>query len=424
MRVLFTIMPAPAHLYPIVPIAWALQSAGHEVRIASHPDIAEATTRAGLTAVPLGPEADLASSVRSAADNAELERIVGALALDPADRNLYTALRHYLMAPFAHYYPARLPAPSEPAMVDALVDFARSWRPDLVLWDPLFFPAPLAARACGAAHARLLWGLDHFGWARERFVKRLNAPGAEPREDLMAAMMQPTLQRLGQEFAEELLVGQWTVDPTPPRLRLPTDLDHVPVRWVPYNGAAALPGWLHERPTRPRVCLTLGVSGRKFFADDAVPVAELLDAVGALDIEMVATVDGRQLADRGAVPENVRTVDYLPLSLLLPSCSAIVHHGGAGTFVAAAFARVPQLIIPKEGGDFVDHARYAADFGAGLVAERAGLTVSHLVKQVLRLLDEPSFAEGANALYADLSAVPGPDALVPELVKLTEKHRS
>ncbi|MFP8960080.1 activator-dependent family glycosyltransferase [Streptomyces nanhaiensis] len=424
MKVLFTIMPAPAHLYPIVPIAWALQCAGHEVRVASHPGIADAVVATGLTAVPLGPEVDLAASVRAAADNPELERITRALALDPADHNLRTALRYYLMAPFANYYRSGAPGPEERPMVDALADFTRAWRPDLVLWDPLFFPAPVAARACGAAHARLLWGLDHFGWARTRFAERLGLPDTEPHEDLMAAMMRPTLERFGQDFAEELLVGQWTVDPTPQRLRLPADLRYVPVRWVPYNGAAAVPPWLRERPERPRVCLTLGVSGRKFFADDDVPVAGLLDAVAGLDIELVATLDRDQLAaSRVEVPANVRTVDYLPLNLLLPTCSAIVHHGGAGTFVAAAAHRVPQLIVPKQGGDFVDHARYAEELGAGIAVEREGLTGAGLAKQMMRLVEEPAFRRGAEALYADMLAAPGPDGLVPVLEKLTEEHR-
>ncbi|GAA2427511.1 activator-dependent family glycosyltransferase [Streptomyces macrosporus] len=421
MKVLFTIMPAAAHLYPIVPIAWALQCAGHEVRVASHPEIADAVVATGLTAVPLGQEADLAASVRAAADNPDLERITQALALDPDDDNLRTALRYYLMAPFATYYRTDR---DRPTVTDALVEFTRAWRPDLVLWDPLFFPAPVAARACGAAHARLLWGLDHFGWARARFRERLALPDTEPHEDLMAAMMRPLLERFGQDFAEELLVGQWTVDPTPQRLRLPVDLNYVPVRWVPYNGAAAVPEWLRERPERPRVCLTLGVSGRKFFADDDVPVAELLETVAGLDVELVATLDRDQLAaSRVEVPANVRTVDYLPLNLVLPTCSAIVHHGGAGTFVAAAAHRVPQLVVPKQGGDFVDHARYVEEFGAGLAVERTALTGAGLAKRMMRLVEEPSFRRGAEALYADLLSAPGPDGLVPVLERLTEEHR-
>ncbi|MET9519979.1 hypothetical protein [Streptomyces sp. NPDC002994] len=38
MRVLFAVFPATAHLHPITPLAWALQNAGHQVRVVS-PDV-------------------------------------------------------------------------------------------------------------------------------------------------------------------------------------------------------------------------------------------------------------------------------------------------------------------------------------------------------------------------------------------------
>lgn len=54
MRVLFTVWPLPAHLYPMLPLAWALQGAGHEVCIASHPALTDVITSAGFPAVALG----------------------------------------------------------------------------------------------------------------------------------------------------------------------------------------------------------------------------------------------------------------------------------------------------------------------------------------------------------------------------------
>ncbi|MFD0475903.1 hypothetical protein ACFQ0B_52570 [Nonomuraea thailandensis] len=40
MRVMFTVFPAPAHFLPVVPYAWALQAAGHQVCVAAPPGIA------------------------------------------------------------------------------------------------------------------------------------------------------------------------------------------------------------------------------------------------------------------------------------------------------------------------------------------------------------------------------------------------
>src|SRR5690242_6384297 len=54
MRVLFTPHPAAQHLYPLVPLAWALHAAGHDVMVAAAPDLVEPVRKAGLVAVPIG----------------------------------------------------------------------------------------------------------------------------------------------------------------------------------------------------------------------------------------------------------------------------------------------------------------------------------------------------------------------------------
>ncbi|MDT0407174.1 glycosyltransferase, partial [Streptomyces edwardsiae] len=89
MRIMFTIWPMAAHLYPAVPLALALQSAGHEVCVASHPLLTRAITAAGLTAVGIGTEetmTPLAGAEEFMPDEEESERLLELLASDPADR--------------------------------------------------------------------------------------------------------------------------------------------------------------------------------------------------------------------------------------------------------------------------------------------------------------------------------------------------
>src|SRR5207248_3108965 len=95
--------------------------------------------------------------------------------------------------------------------------------------------------------------------------------------------------------------------------------------------------------------------------------------------------------------------------------SAIIHHGGGGTSAAAAAYRVPQLITPTEGSDRVETARYVAQRGAGLampLIESEEFSVEEVKSGLVRILDEPSFQEGAGALYDDLLATPGPNEVV------------
>ena len=56
MRVLFVSLSEKSHVYLMVPLAWALSAAGHDVRVASYPLAVETITRAGLTAVPVGTD--------------------------------------------------------------------------------------------------------------------------------------------------------------------------------------------------------------------------------------------------------------------------------------------------------------------------------------------------------------------------------
>ena len=420
MRVLFSIFPGAAHLYPVVPLARALLGAGHEVRVASHPEMTDAITAAGLMAVVVGAPVDVPTLVQASAADARLDRVADMLDIAPGDPgNRRNVIRYYMLAGFSLYHPAQVPA-GERTATDDLVDFARAWQPDLVLWDPLSFAAPIAARAAGAAHARVLWGLDYFGWMRSSANRRLWQPGSDP----LAEAAQPTLERHGQDVTEEALLGQWSIDLMPARMRLTDEVRYLPVRRVPYTGAAPVPDWLYGPAERPRVCLTLGVSTRKMFAEEAgFPLSELLEMADGQDLELVATLDRDQLASVRRIPDNVRTIDYLPLDLLLPTTSAIVHHGSVGTFGVAAAHRVPQLITPVEGGDGVVVARYLEERGAGLATETGEFTAQELQKLLTRLLQEPSFRAGADALYADALATPSPNDVVPALKELTALHR-
>ncbi|HET6858187.1 MAG TPA: activator-dependent family glycosyltransferase [Streptomyces sp.] len=422
MRILFTVFPGPSHLPPVVPLAWALQAAGHEVLLASHPGMAERITRAGLSAVALGEPEDLAASVRACAADSRLDGITRPLGLEPDEESRHIWIRNYLLSSFSHYYLTEETDAVQRPMVDELVAFARDWKPDLIIWDPLFYPAPVAARVCGAAHARLLWGLDHIGWARARLAESAAEPGADV-PDVMAELMQPVLDRFGLDFSEETLLGQWSIDPVLPALRLPVDLPYVPVQQVPYNGAQIMPDWLRAAPERPRICLTLGMSEGRPDAEGKDLVRGLFEAVADLDVEVIVTLSDGQRAAAGVIPRQVRVVDYVPFSQLLPTCSAIIHHGGGGTFAVAVAHRVPQLIAPREVDD-VAIASLVAASGAGLILDKEKVSAGTLREQLVRVLEEPSFKEGAGELQAQMLASPSPNDVVSQLEKLTAQHRT
>ncbi|MFF4898589.1 nucleotide disphospho-sugar-binding domain-containing protein [Streptomyces sp. NPDC001068] len=416
MRVLIAVAPLTAHLYPSVPLAWALQSAGHEVRLASGTELAGQISAAGLTAVRLG--GDPASPMPHISE-AELDRFSEALGFEPGSDHgrLWQAIRYYLVANVARYYPD---AEGQQPLADNLVEFAREWRPDLVIWDVANPVGSVAARECGAASARLLWGPDYFGWIHGRLTER--AAQANP----LAETLAPVFGRYGHDYSQDMVLGDFTIDPLPTHTQLPRSPGQrvVPMRFVPYTGAVPVPEWLLRAPSRPRVCLSLGVTKRKVTAGRDERLAAVFEAVAGMDVEVVATVNADQLGEDQKVPDNVRLVDYLPLTQVTPTCSAIIHHGGFGTFFAAAEHRVPHMIITEELGTGLSSSRYLEARGAGVSLHTDDLTAAQVARELSGLLTEPSFQQGAAAVYADMAAAPSPAEIVPILERMAARHRT
>lgn len=450
MRVLFTPYPSRAHLLPTVPLAWAFQSAGHEVRVASHSTFADTIAAAGLTPVPLGePEVDEArmrDDAQQPRHPDDVLRFADVLGLSTAEREHWINFYQYFLNPIADYVRVDLPDAAD------LVEFSRSWQPDLVLWDELFYCGPVAARASGAAHARFMLGPDVIAFSMERLAaRRAEVRAAGLPENPLADLVRPLAQKYGLDVDDELLLGQWTLDPLPEGYGPATGTRKVRMRYVPYNGADVTPDWLHTQPERPRVALTLGESTRRFIPGDWDRTPRILEAVDGLDIEVVATLNDLQLHDIERVPDNVRIIEWVPLTQLLPTCSAIIHHGGPGTFSAAHAFAVPQLVCDTEESILLRPERqevgafqvgrefgvreqteveminwvlpakkleatitsdYVIGAGSGVRLNHRALSTEEIGKLILSVVDDPSYRNAARAAQQVSQAVPSPAEVV------------
>lgn len=304
------------------------------------------------------------------------------------------------------------------------MDFARFWRPDLVIWDMHAFAGSVAAKACGAAHARVIFGLDLIWRMREKHREAMARLPSEARGDPMRELLEPELARFGCVFAEDVVVGQWTIDSLPPSMRLPTELHHMLVRYMPYSGGTTISAWLRERPSNRRVCLTLGLSRWELAGRERVIVSELLEAVADLDVEVVATLSTDQLADVPEVPGNVRIMDFAPLHELFPTYAASIHQGGFGTMQSVIAHSVPQIVLPSGLWDTALKARLVQDSRAGLYVEPDRFTAAGLREMLVRVLDELSFTKGVDRLRAEIQDMPPPREVVQDLQKLTAEHRA
>ncbi|GAA1272491.1 DUF1205 domain-containing protein [Sphaerisporangium rubeum] len=438
MRVMITVWPHMCHLYPIIPYAQALQNAGHEVCVAGPDGATEQVVAAGLTAV-VTQGAQAPQSAQDWArpdlviDHAEMDRQAAALGVTDDVRDNWDVYANFLL------FGVRFHLPPEPSTSNIeLVEFAKAWQPDLVLWDPWFPAGAVAAKACGAAHGRMLMAPDYSGWVGERFAAH-RARGGAPEANPLVEVLRPLADRYGVAVDDELVFGQFSLDPMPEEMRLSTGITAVPVRWINYNGGGVKPAWLYAKPERPRVALSLGVSTRMYMKGEW-RTPKIFEAVDGLDVEMIATLNGDQLQGIGAVPSNVRTVDYVPLSQLLPTCAVSINHGSSGTFWASLANGLPQLVTDTDerqsnslesDGEQAEFklperhilspiaARYVTDHGAGMRLNHQTQSVDEIRTQIVKMVEDPSYRDGAASLRDDWLARPTPAEIIPDLVKLT-----
>ncbi|CAL9596742.1 nucleotide disphospho-sugar-binding domain-containing protein [Streptomyces sp. enrichment culture] len=377
MRVLF-VGHGPAHVPWIVPLAWACRLAGHEVRVAVRPQCVPSVTRAGLVAVPVGDEAaaGAAAGRRLGLGPGRLKAAAESVAVLDAD--LSEALVEKMIA-------------VADTLTDDLVDFARFWRPDIVVHDTAAAAGLVAAAAVGVPAVGHTWGVS-LGVHCEN-----------------EAELRPSYARLFERFGADPVVGPsvW-IDPCPPGLRPPHGVRRADMRYVPFAGPAALPTWLRaDRPAdRPLVCVTGGVTTTALDEVRDHVVRSLL----ALDTEVVLALTPEQAAATGHLPDGVRMVVDFPLDVLLAHCDALVHHGGVGSGLIAVTHGLPQLLLPRNAfQEHWSHLVRASGAGTALPADAGASAVGTAVQD---LLARPSYRERSKELRAETARMPAPDRLV------------
>ncbi|WP_329619107.1 activator-dependent family glycosyltransferase [Streptomyces sp. NBC_01255] len=430
LRILFTCIPWRSHFQALVPLAWALQSAGHEVRVVSGPELTDAVTASGLPAVPVGSDEPVVEKL-----DALLVPEVMAKVQELAERgDLLTDLSEnreeeltWERLRWGYQMTQRTQAAMNDAMVEELVEYCRWWQPDLVLWDWLSHAGAIAATAVGVPHGRMLTELDVVGRMRRHFLRVREEQAPEDREDPLADWLGEWAQKFGVEFSEEMVTGQFAIEQMVGSMRLESPSPHLPLRYVPYNGPSVVPHWARREPAKPRVLATFGLSLEQAARHQAISMEQLqgmLDSLADLDIELVVTLPEKFQRELERVPANTRLVEFVPLHAVVPSCSAVIHHGGVPGFLEAIAQGVPQLVIGSAIPDIGERGPRLEQSGAGLwirgdaPEDLDGLRVR---EQLLRLLDEPSFREAAGRLGEELAAQPSPAELVGELERIVDR---
>ncbi|GAA3627031.1 glycosyltransferase [Microlunatus ginsengisoli] len=392
MRIFFAAAPAYGLMLPIVPLIWAARAAGHEVLLATAGEMAEVGAEAGLPVVDVHPDRE-----RWAA----LMGLIGRPDAVPAGSPPEIVAASRQRPPFAMFCAV---------MTEPTIAAARAFEPDLIAYTGDHLTGTLTASVLGLPALeignRVGWSSRDAGWRA-----RGNPFGGED-------VAGPLRARLGIPDDPPRLVAR--IDPRAPSMGglaadQPDDVDQVPwwpMQYVPYNGGTVLPAWALEPQPRPMIGVTLGTVVPSVSGTSSLGV--VVEALADLDVDVVLAAGKADLSGLGQLPENVRSVGYLPLSAFLPRCAVLVHHGGSGTTAAPLFYGVPQLVLPA----FADNplsAQRVVDRGVGLSHDPATIDPPTVRGLVDRLLHEPVFRGAAEDVRAEIAAMPTPASITQRL---------
>jgi UDP:flavonoid glycosyltransferase YjiC (YdhE family) len=372
MRVLFSSTSGYGHVIPMLPLAGAFRAAGHDVLWATAAQAMPLVSDAGIEAVASG-----ASGPEEAAIRSELR--TRAESVEPAARGRFV-------------FPLMFGAALTPPMAADLIDIARRWEPDLLVHENAELAAPLVGAACGVPSVTHSFG------------------GAVP----AGALVESGERLAGLWQAHGLEVPPYAgcfdsgyLDICPASVQsMPIDhIEHVqPLRPVadttPTSGTTGEPlvyvtmGTVQQRPELLRDVVA-GVA--------ALPVSVLVALGPQTDPELL-----------GEQPGHVQVESWVDQTEVLGRSTAVVSHGGSGTFLGALARGVPQLCLPQAADQF-RNADGGSRAGATLTLGPSEVTPASVRAAVDQVLSDPDLRAGTQRVAAEIAAMPAPDAVVPLL---------
>ncbi|HEX6681188.1 MAG TPA: nucleotide disphospho-sugar-binding domain-containing protein [Candidatus Limnocylindrales bacterium] len=397
MRVLFTVSSWPTHYMAMVPLGRALLREGHELAVLCGPSQRETVAAAGLQAAPILSCPDI--EVHNRLDYYR-EALRGLwpypwLPLHPFTGKPVSRLGEF---DFDGYRIGLLPTMKARwrRSEEAAARFARAWRPDLIVHDPMCFEGPFAARATGVPSILALWG-----------------PTGTHEPD--------HVRLVPHDIAESYTCGrdpvQQAIDPCPSGIEPPTQAQRLKVRFVPHNTMRSTTPELARERHRPRVCVSWSTALSKMSGPNSFILPGIIRSLSNLDIEVVVTATPADIAALERVPPGVRLLSGCGLQHLLPHCDAVVHHGGAGSTMTAVSLGLPQLAITFASEQMRNGQRLQAS-GAGRHLPGHHATGEAIGSAVSDLLYTRAYREAAADLRSEVLLRPTPASLVADLDKL------
>lgn len=142
----------------------------------------------------------------------------------------------------------------------------------------------------------------------------------------------------------------------------------------------------------------------------------ILDALGALDVNAIASTSGQVACDTLRRPTNVELHDFVDFQTLLADCDVMITHAGLGT-VAMALSRGVPLVCTPLGRDQHLNARRVVECGAGVVVDD-GADAEAIAEAVRTVLRDTTYRDAARRVARQSREAGGVLAAVRDLEQL------
>ena len=372
MKILFSSTPGDGHINPLVPLATALSTEGHDVAFATSAEHASKLRGHGFTWFDCGPDNDTLTSRL-------IPRLGELPPLTSPDYFPWVISRRYAIG-------------DAPDRVADLLAVARTWQPDLLIFESCDLATPIVSAVAGipAVH-------HSFGRA---FATRCYAESMPYIESLWEryGAGPPPLCGMYENTFVDICPAAIQGSGVPPSAR---SMAMSPVGPPPLDPA---PEWMAHLPDRQSVYVTLGTVFNRIGQ-----FRIFLEAFAQMDLNLIMTIgNDNDPAALGQPPPNVFIERFVAQDLLLPHVSAVVTHAGSGSMLAALSHGTPLLMLPL-AADQYENAHACSTFGAARMLIPAQLTPDLLAEELQLLLsDNTSYIDRARVVSAEIVTMPTP----------------
>ncbi|MBF8285752.1 MAG: hypothetical protein HW378_4667 [Anaerolineales bacterium] len=377
------------HFHAMVPLAQALKEHGHEIAFATGKSFGPVIRRTGFLHFPCGLDFDGSKDIFEALPQWETIK-----ARSPADAGLQQ-LYGFVQG-------------LAPRMADDLIWLVDTWKPDVIVRDPLEFGGYIAAEHYGLPHATIIW-------AMYISAKALCADAVLELRRRYRLPDDPELNTLDRYLALDFLPSSWTF----PGLPYPPVAHRFCAPPFDLSSNGRLPGWMDTLPDQPTVHATLGTT----FNQARGTFRAILTALSAEAVNLIITV-GRSMdpAEFGPQPDHIKIEQYIPQTLLLPHCDALIFHGGYNSLRSALWHGLPMVITPLGAGDQLPTGWRCAAVGVGVLVEENPPEPEAIRAAVKTVLGQPDYRARAQQLQREIKELPGLAEAVKRLETLSRNR--